>query len=118
MSQDDNGWKDYYQKLKGRAPRPLLLDVLANYADMSTHRTAIDLGCGDGTEAALLLERGWNVLAVDGQQAAIADRLAQLMEEKKVYTDPDLTLEKLASLMKTPRHHVSEVLNQYLHRSF
>lgn len=54
----------------------------------------------------------------EAQQAAIADRLARLMEEKKVYTDPDLTLEKLASLMKTPRHHVSEVLNQYLHRSF
>ncbi|HEY1202901.1 MAG TPA: helix-turn-helix transcriptional regulator [Niastella sp.] len=54
----------------------------------------------------------------DGQQAAIANRLALLMEEKKVYTDPDLTLEKLASLMKTPRHHVSEVLNQYMHRSF
>jgi AraC-like DNA-binding protein len=35
-----------------------------------------------------------------------------------VYTDPDLTLEKLASLMKTPRHHLSEVLNQYLHRTF
>ena len=54
----------------------------------------------------------------EAQQAAIADRLARLMEDKKVYTDPDLTLEKLASLMKTPRHHVSEVLNQYLHRSF
>jgi AraC-like DNA-binding protein len=54
----------------------------------------------------------------ESQQAAIAERLALLMEEKKVYTDPDLTLEKLASLMKTPRHHVSEVLNQYLHRSF
>jgi AraC-like DNA-binding protein len=57
------------------------------------------------------------VLSED-QQIAIAGRLARLMEEKKVYTDPDLTLEKLASLMKTPRHHVSEVLNQYLHRSF
>ncbi|OQP54267.1 hypothetical protein A4H97_22515 [Niastella yeongjuensis] len=52
------------------------------------------------------------------QQALIAERLALLMEEKKVYSDPDLTLEKLASLMKTPRHHLSEVLNQYLHRSF
>lgn len=54
----------------------------------------------------------------ESQQGAIAHRLSLLMEEKKVYTDPDLTLEKLASLMKTPRHHLSEVLNQYLHRSF
>lgn len=83
MSQDDNGWKEYYQKLKGRAPRPLLLDVLANYADPSTPRTAIDLGCGDGTEAALLLERGWNVLAVDGQQAAIEHLAEKVSAENK-----------------------------------
>lgn len=83
MSQEDNGWKEYYQKLKGRAPRRLLLDVLANYADTSTHRVAIDLGCGDGTEAALLLERGWNVLAVDGQQAAIAHLREKVSAENK-----------------------------------
>lgn len=83
MSQDDNGWKDYYQKLKGRPPRPLLLDVLANCADASTHRTAIDLGCGDGTEAALLLERDWNVLAVDGQQAAIEHLVEKVSVENK-----------------------------------
>jgi AraC-like DNA-binding protein len=54
----------------------------------------------------------------ESQQAAIANRLSLLMQEKKTYTDAELTLEKLASLMKTPRHHVSEVLNQYLHKSF
>jgi AraC-like DNA-binding protein len=54
----------------------------------------------------------------ESQQAMIANRLSQLMKEKKVYTDAGLTLEKLASLMKTPRHHISEVLNQYLHKSF
>jgi AraC-like DNA-binding protein len=54
----------------------------------------------------------------ESQQAAIANRLSVLMQDKKVYTDAELTLEKLASLMKTPRHHVSEVLNQYLHKSF
>jgi AraC-like DNA-binding protein len=58
-----------------------------------------------------------SVLA-ESQQAAIANRLSQLMQEKKAYTDAELTLEKLASLMKTPRHHISEVLNQYLHKSF
>lgn len=54
----------------------------------------------------------------EGQQEAIASRLSVLMQEKKVYTDAELTLEKLASQMKTPRHHLSEVLNQYLHKSF
>ena len=41
MSQDDNVWKEYYQKIKGRAPRPLLLDVLAYYPETSTQRTGL-----------------------------------------------------------------------------
>jgi tellurite methyltransferase len=79
MSEEDSGWRDYYQKNKGRAPRQLLLDVLAYYPQESsaTKRNAIDLGCGDGTESAVLLEHGWNVLAIDGEPAAIE----QLMEK-------------------------------------
>ena len=33
---------------------------------------AIDLGCGDGTEALVLLDRGWSVLAVDIEPAGLA----------------------------------------------
>jgi SAM-dependent methyltransferase len=33
---------------------------------------AVDLGCGDGADTAELLRRGWTVLAVDRQPAAIA----------------------------------------------
>jgi trans-aconitate methyltransferase len=83
MSQDDNSWKEYYQKLKGRVPRPLLLEVLAYYPETSTQRNAIDLGCGDGTESARLLERGWNVLAVDAQTAAIDHLLEKVSAENK-----------------------------------
>jgi len=32
---------------------------------------AVDLGCGDGTETAWLLEQGWQVLAVDREEEAI-----------------------------------------------
>ena len=48
MSQEDNKWKVYYQKIKGRAPRQLLVDALAYFSDetSSTQRNAIDLGCG------------------------------------------------------------------------
>ena len=52
------------------------------------------------------------------QQAAITQKLSALMLEKKIFTDPELTLEKLASQVKVPRHHISEVLNQYLHKTF
>ena len=96
---EDHRWQEYYQKLQGRAPRPLLLEVLAYYPNASNQRTAIDLGCGDGTEAALLLERGWNVLAVDGQQAAIehlmekvsAENKSQLQTQVAQFSEADLT---------------------------
>jgi AraC-like DNA-binding protein len=52
------------------------------------------------------------------QQATISGQLTSLMEKKKVYTDPELTLEKLAALIKIPRHHLSETLNQSLGKSF
>jgi trans-aconitate methyltransferase len=82
MSQEDNGWKEYYQKIKGRPPRPLLLDALTYFTDESpgTQRTAIDLGCGDRTETAVLLEQGWNVLAIDGEPASIQHLLAKVPE--------------------------------------
>ena len=72
MSQEDTSWEDYYQKTQGRSPRQLLLDALAYFSEGATmQRNAIDLGCGDGTESTVLLERGWHVLAIDGQPAAI-----------------------------------------------
>ena len=70
MADETFSWDDYYKKIQGRAPRQLLLDALEKFpADSALH--AIDLGSGDGTETALLLARGWNVLAVDGESAAI-----------------------------------------------
>src|SRR5688572_21673835 len=83
MSQDDTVWTEYSQQIMGRAPRPLLLDLLAYSPETSTQRTAIDLGCGDGTESALLLEHGWHVLAVDGQAAAIEHLLEKVSAENK-----------------------------------
>ena len=32
---------------------------------------AVDLGCGDGRDTRLILERGWRVLAIDAEPAAI-----------------------------------------------
>ena len=70
MPDEEYNWDDYYKKIQGRAPRQLLLDVLEKYQTGETLH-AIDLGCGDGTESAHLLARGWSVLAVDGAEAAI-----------------------------------------------
>ena len=80
MKLDDANWEDYYQKVQGRAPRPVLITALDRFASTPSQslRKAIDLGCGDGTETAILLERGWNVLAIDGQPAAISRLMAKI----------------------------------------
>ena len=78
MADSELSWDEFYQKIQGREPRPLLMDVLKAFTaeDSQGPRDAIDLGCGDGTESLTLLARGWNVLTIDGEPAAIK-RLVQ-----------------------------------------
>ena len=70
MTDEISTWDKFYNKTQGREPRQLLLDVLDKFPENGSFH-AIDLGCGDGTETAILLSHGWNVLAIDGQPAAI-----------------------------------------------
>jgi tellurite methyltransferase len=76
---DEVDWEDYYQKIQGRGPRQLLIDALEKFPSPAP-RQAIDLGCGDGTESVMLLDRGWHVLAIDHEPAAIR----RLMEKAPV----------------------------------
>jgi tellurite methyltransferase len=80
MSDEEYNWDEYYQKIQGREPRQFLLDVLVKYPSGETLH-AIDLGCGDGTETAFLLSRGWSVLAVDGAGAGIKRLLDKVPQE-------------------------------------
>jgi tellurite methyltransferase len=73
MANQDEVWTNYYKAITGRAPRPLLLEVMARFQkEENTSLQAIDLGCGDGTETLALLEAGWKVLAIDKEVEAIA----------------------------------------------
>lgn len=84
MELDNIKWKTYYKNIrKGRQPRPLILDTLKRFAqeppiDMPK---AVDLGCGDGTETALLLANGWHVLAIDSEPAAFEHLNAKIPAE-------------------------------------
>ena len=72
-------WSDYYKAVANRPPRETLLAALTNFErdiPNAKSKTAIDLGCGDGRDTVELLRRGWNVMAIDGEQEAI-DRLLQ-----------------------------------------
>ena len=67
-------WEDYYKAVQGRAPRALFLEMLAMFKAAGFNPSgaqAVDLGCGDGIETALLLQEGWRVLATDQQPEAI-----------------------------------------------
>lgn len=71
MVQDDGpAWAEYYAWSAGREPRPLLLAACQELG-AGQGRMAIDLGCGDGTEALELLARGWSVTAVDATEAGL-----------------------------------------------
>ena len=61
-------WSDYYEANEGRAPRDQLLDVLGRFAGPGM---AIDLGCGSGIDTLAMLDRGWDVLAIDAEVEAI-----------------------------------------------
>jgi hypothetical protein len=56
---EDTGadWGGYYASSSGREPRPLLLATCQRLG-AGAGRTAVDLGCGDGTDALALLDRG------------------------------------------------------------
>lgn len=48
----------------------------------------------------------------------IVQQLQVLLEEEKVYLDPDVTVKKLAKKMGTNRATLSHVVNQYFNKSF
>jgi SAM-dependent methyltransferase len=71
------GWAGYYAWSKGREPRPLLL-AACDRLGAGDGRSAVDLGCGEGTDALALLDRGWSVLAVDIEPAGLASLRARV----------------------------------------
>ncbi|HEX7970530.1 MAG TPA: class I SAM-dependent methyltransferase [Stellaceae bacterium] len=69
-SERDSDWRKYYERTAGRPPRRTLLKALELFG-AGAGRTAVDLGCGDGRDTIELLRRGWSVLAIDAEPAAI-----------------------------------------------
>lgn len=80
MSGASESWESYYAKTGERPPRQTLLFALDRFdaeLEPGDRRFAIDLGCGNGRDTIELLRRGWRVLAVDAEPAAIAGLCAR-----------------------------------------
>jgi AraC-like DNA-binding protein len=45
-------------------------------------------------------------------------QLLKLMEEKKPYLDPGLTLPQVAEMMEVPPHNLSQVINERMEQNF
>jgi SAM-dependent methyltransferase len=71
-------WTGYYDAQEGREPRELLTEVLRASDAEGRVGSAVDIGCGDGTDSLALLERGWNVLSIDAEDNAIRRLRARL----------------------------------------
>ena len=64
-------WTRYYDATRDE-PRETLLFALEKFEAEDRSGLAVDLGCGTGRDTAELLRRGWSVLAIDGEEEAIA----------------------------------------------
>jgi len=61
----------YYENTKNRPPHELLKEAI-KYAKDIPDKTALDLGCGAGSDTRFLLKNGYEVTAVDGSNEAEA----------------------------------------------
>ena len=77
-------WSDYYDANEGREPREQLLDVLGRF---DRPGAAIDLGCGAGVDTVAMLERGWDVLAIDAEPDAIGRLRARAGDRDALHTE-------------------------------
>ena len=70
----DQDWGAYYVKTGQRPPRVTLcfaLDRFAAAPPAESELLAVDLGCGNGRDTIEMLRRGWSVVAIDAEPAAL-----------------------------------------------
>jgi AraC-like DNA-binding protein len=75
-----------------------------------------DKSLGDlGTSPKEKYQKSW---LTDERMAEIADQLLQLMETDKTFLEPELTLPELAERLSISPHHLSQVINRKMNKSF
>ena len=85
-------WKAYYDAVADRPPRKTILTALDAFKKPGM---AIDLGCGDGRDTIAILERNWQVLAIDRESEAITRLLARFDFNPQQLTTQIVSFEQL-----------------------
>jgi SAM-dependent methyltransferase len=102
------GWHDYYRAVSGNPPRETLvraLDAWSREHPDKSPRSAVDLGCGEGRDTVALLARGFRVIAVDAEPAAL-DWLRQRPD-----LPPDARLETVCARMEDAAWPAVDLVN-------
>jgi len=79
------GWADYFAATKDKRPSKDLQGALRRFdlRPLARSRFAIDLGCGSGRDTNELLKRGWRVLAIDAEPAALGTLLESVAPDTR-----------------------------------
>ena len=91
------GWAPYYRAVAKIPARETALFALEKFADEPKRvRFAVDLGCGNGTDARELLKRGWSVLGIDKNVAPLRELKRRTPARQRVrLTTRQASLEKV-----------------------
>ena len=72
-----------------------------------------------GPEEVIAVDRRYERSGMDARMMNDYETaLAAFMQKSRIYLDPDLSLEILASRMKMSRHHLTQLLNEKLEKNF
>ncbi|WP_169304315.1 helix-turn-helix domain-containing protein [Pedobacter frigoris] len=69
------------------------------------------------SSSAIMINERKELLSMD-EMLSIALKLENAMNIERYYSDSELTLDKLSSLTKHNKYHISETLNHFLHKPF
>ncbi|QLY25847.1 methyltransferase domain-containing protein [Bdellovibrio sp. KM01] len=93
-------WSEYFEKIKNRPVRKLLLNALREVSE-DMPKTAIELGSGPGIDTLHLLNEGWSVTAVEKESQGIQMLKAQLSPEQN--SKLDIVESEFENLINLPK---------------